>query len=53
VIHVEGAPDPLRDAEIVTIEMALADLASLAKRIDKLEREARVNPSSRTEGRGR
>jgi GTP-binding protein YchF len=44
VIHVEGAPDPLRDAEIVTIEMALADLATLAKRIDKLEREARVNP---------
>ena len=43
VIHVEGAPDPLRDAEIVTIEMALADLATMAKRIDKLEREARVN----------
>ena len=43
VIHVEGDPDPLRDAEIVTIEMALADLATMAKRIDKLEREARVN----------
>jgi GTP-binding protein YchF len=43
VIHVEGSPDPLRDAEIVTIEMALADLGTLAKRIDKLEREARVN----------
>jgi GTP-binding protein YchF len=44
VTHVEGAPDPLRDIEIVTIELALADLGSLAKRIDKLEREARVNP---------
>ncbi len=44
VTHVEGAPDPLRDIEIVAIELALADLASLAKRIDKLEREARVNP---------
>jgi GTP-binding protein YchF len=44
VIHVEGDPDPLRDAEIVTIEMALADLSTVAKRIDKLEREARVNP---------
>ncbi len=43
VTHVEGGPDPLRDIEIVTIEMALADLASLAKRVDKLEREARVN----------
>ncbi len=44
VAHVEGGPDPLRDIEIVNIEMALADLASLGKRIDKLEREARANP---------
>jgi hypothetical protein len=44
VIHVEGAADPLRDIEIIAIEMALADLSTLAKRIDKLEREARVNP---------
>jgi GTP-binding protein YchF len=44
VIHVEGAPDPLRDAEIVNIEMALADLATLGKRVEKLEREARANP---------
>jgi GTP-binding protein YchF len=43
VIHVEGAPDPLRDIEIISIEMALADLGTLAKRLDKLEREARVN----------
>jgi len=44
VTHVEGSSDPRRDVEIVGIEMALADLASLAKRMDKLEREARVNP---------
>jgi GTP-binding protein YchF len=44
VVHVEGSPDPLRDIEIVNIEMALADLATLAKRLDKLEREVRVNP---------
>jgi hypothetical protein len=44
VTHVEGGPDPLRDVEIINIEMALADLATLAKRVDKLEREARVNP---------
>jgi GTP-binding protein YchF len=43
VTHVEGGPDPLRDIEIINIEMALADLATLAKRLDKLEREARVN----------
>ena len=44
VIHVEGGPDPLRDVEIIDIEMALADLASLGKKVEKLEREARVNP---------
>ena len=44
VIHVEGEADPLRDVEIVNIEMALADLATLSKRRERLEREARVNP---------
>jgi GTP-binding protein YchF len=44
VTHVEGGPDPLRDIEIINIEMALADLATLQKRTDKLAREARVNP---------
>ncbi|HMD02780.1 MAG TPA: redox-regulated ATPase YchF [Candidatus Baltobacteraceae bacterium] len=46
VAHVEGEADPLRDIEIVNIEMALADLATLSKRREKLEREARVNPKS-------
>ena len=44
VAHVEGGPDPRRDIEIISIEMALADLATLQKRVDKLEREARANP---------
>lgn len=44
VTHVEGGPDPLRDVEIINIELALADLATLGKRVDKLDREARVNP---------
>ncbi len=43
VAHVEGAPDPERDAEIVSIEMALADLATLAKRLERLEREVRAD----------
>jgi GTP-binding protein YchF len=47
VTHVEGGPDPRRDIEIIGIEMALADLATLQKRLDKLEREARANPKLR------
>jgi GTP-binding protein YchF len=44
VTHVEGAPDALRDIEIISIEMSLADLASLQKKHDRLQREVRVNP---------
>jgi GTP-binding protein YchF len=44
ITHVEGAPDPLRDIEIVAIEMALADLATVGKRRDRLAREVRANP---------
>jgi GTP-binding protein YchF len=47
VTHVEGHPDPKRDIEIIGIELALADLAGLQKRVDKIEREARVNPKLR------
>src|SRR5580692_1325281 len=47
VTHVEGDPDPKRDIEIIEIELALADLATMQKRPDKLEREARANPKLR------
>ncbi|MDE2483331.1 MAG: redox-regulated ATPase YchF [bacterium] len=47
VTHVEGSPDPKRDIEIISIELALADLATMQKRVDKLEREARANPKLR------
>ncbi len=47
VTHVEGDPDPARDVEIINIELALADLATMQKRVDKLEREARSNPKLR------
>lgn len=41
VVHVEGEPDPVRDIEIVEIELALADLSTMKRRVDRLEREAR------------
>lgn len=47
VAHVEGAPDPKRDYEIVAIELALADLATMQKRLPKLEREVRANSAMR------
>ncbi len=47
VTHVEGAIDPRRDAEIIAIELALADLATMRKRLPKIEREIRANPKMR------
>jgi GTP-binding protein YchF len=47
VTHVEGAPDPLRDIDIVGIEMTLADLATMSRRKERLEREARADPKLR------
>jgi ribosome-binding ATPase len=49
VVHVEESPDPQRDVEIVAIELALADLATIRKRIGKLEREVRANPKLRAD----
>jgi GTP-binding protein YchF len=48
VTHIEGAPDPLRDIEIVGIELALADLATITKRHERLTREARADAKLRS-----
>jgi ribosome-binding ATPase len=41
VQHVIGSVDPARDREVVNIELGLADLASVEKRLDKTARVAR------------
>jgi GTP-binding protein YchF len=42
ITHVEGTVDPLRDAEIIETELVLADLESLEKRRDALQKKART-----------
>ncbi len=42
ILHVEGSVDPKRDRETIEAELALADLDSLSKRIDKLQPGART-----------
>jgi len=39
VTHVEGAVDPVRDLEIITEELILKDIETVAKAKDKLEKE--------------
>ena len=40
--HVSGTVDPIRDIEVVNTELILADLASLQKRFDRLQKQVRT-----------
>jgi GTP-binding protein YchF len=39
IIHVTGSPDPVRDIEIVTLELVLADLEAIRRRREKFAKE--------------
>jgi GTP-binding protein YchF len=40
--HVSGTIDPIRDIEVINTELVLADLGSLQKRHDRLQKEVRA-----------
>ena len=40
-IHVEGKVDPIADIEVINTELALADLASVEKRIARISKQAK------------
>ncbi len=42
VTHVMGGVDPVRDREVIEFELALADLATLEKRLDRTRRAAKT-----------
>lgn len=42
ITHVSGNIDPIRDAEIINVELALADLEIIDNRINKMGKKARV-----------
>ena len=41
VVHVDGSVNPIRDKEIIDIELGLKDLESLDKRIDRASKQAK------------
>lgn len=43
IIHVEGNIDPIRDIEIINLELAIADLEIINNRIDKIKKKAETN----------
>jgi len=42
VVHVSGRVDPLSDIEVINTELALADMESTEKALDKVSRQART-----------
>jgi GTP-binding protein YchF len=40
--HISGSIDPVRDIEVITTELILADLASVRKRAERLQKSARA-----------
>ena len=41
IVHTMGGIDPVRDIEVITTELVLADLDAVAKRIDKTQKKAK------------
>lgn len=46
VIHVEGKVDPADDIDAIKTELCLADIATVTKRIEATQREAKTNPNA-------
>ena len=42
IIHVEGSVDPIRDIEVINLELVMADLETVTRRIEKIENKARI-----------
>lgn len=49
IIHVEGAIDPIRDIEIINLELILADLESIGNRIEKIAKKMRASKEKEDE----
>ena len=41
IVHVDGSVDPLRDIEVISLELVLADLAQVEKRIERVRKDAK------------
>jgi hypothetical protein len=49
IIHVAGSVDPARDIEIINLELALADLGQVERRLERIRKQARTNKEAQLE----
>ena len=48
VIHVDGSVDPVRDADLINLELALADLSQVEKRMMRVKKERKSDSKEGT-----
>ncbi|HAJ61241.1 MAG TPA: redox-regulated ATPase YchF [Cyanobacteria bacterium UBA8543] len=49
IIHVSGSVDPVRDIEVINLELALSDLSQVDRRIDRTRKQARTSKEAQLE----
>jgi ribosome-binding ATPase len=49
IIHVAGSVDPIRDIDIINLELILADLAQIERKLDRTRKLARNNKEAQAE----
>jgi GTP-binding protein YchF len=49
IIHVSGSIDPLRDIEVINLELGLADLTQIERKIERTRKQARSNKEAQAE----
>ncbi|MEN9202304.1 MAG: redox-regulated ATPase YchF [Thermostichus sp. DG02_3_bins_51] len=49
IVHVAGSVDPLRDIGVINLELALADLAQIERRIERVRKQAKSDKTAQLE----
>jgi ribosome-binding ATPase len=49
IIHVAGSVDPVRDIEIINLELALSDLSQIERRVDRARKQSRTSKEAQVE----
>jgi hypothetical protein len=49
IVHVAGSVDPVRDMQVISLELALADLAQIEKRLERVRKQAKSDKQGQIE----
>jgi len=45
IVHVDGSVDPLRDIDVISLELVLADLGQVERRLQKASKDKKTDPN--------